>query len=292
MALIEKLYGVVIWYHPTSEMVANIKSYLHALHLLIIIDNSDTSHESLLADLDQTKLIYTPNFSNIGVASALNQGCKIALQHGAHWVLTMDQDSAFNDNQLSDFIIKANQYKGIDNVAIFTPTYIDTRYDQQVAPSENEYSKIDYTMTSGNIVALPLIQQLGWYLDELFIDWVDEEMCLRINASGHEIVRVNNALMNHFVGNGFGTVKLFGKLKSFEDYSPIRYYYITRNVFILSKMYPSDAARMKKRWKRLATRVVKYDNRNKFEKLQFILRGIVDFYQEKSGKYVSKHTKN
>lgn len=292
MALIEKLYGVVIWYHPTSEMVANIKSYLHALHLLIIIDNSDTSHESLLADLDQTKLIYTPNFSNIGVASALNQGCKIGLQHGAHWVLTMDQDSAFNENQLSDFIIKANQYKGIDNVAIFTPTYIDTRYDQQVAPSENEHSKIDYTMTSGNIVALPFIQQLGWYLDELFIDWVDEEMCLRINASGHEIVRVNNALMNHFVGNGFGTVKLFGKVKSFEDYSPIRYYYITRNVFILSKMYPSDAARMKKRWKRLATRVVKYDNRNKFEKLQFILRGIVDFYQGKSGKYVSKNTKN
>jgi hypothetical protein len=57
-------------------------------------------------------------------------------------------------------------------------------------------------------------------------------------------------------------------------------------------MYPSDAARMKKRWKRLATRVVKYDNRNKFEKLQFILRGIVDFYQGKSGKYVSKNTKN
>jgi glycosyltransferase involved in cell wall biosynthesis len=40
-----------------------------------------------------------PNFKNLGIAKALNQGCKKALELNYDWALTMDQDSRWDDRE-------------------------------------------------------------------------------------------------------------------------------------------------------------------------------------------------
>ncbi|NDP22689.1 MAG: glycosyltransferase [Paludibacter sp.] len=284
----EKLYGIVIWYFPSKNHIDNIKSYVDNVNKLIVVDNSGENNFSLLSDYDQSKIIYIENSLNHGVATALNQGCKKAVECGAEWVLTVDQDSNFQDDNLFEFIDNANQYTDFETVAIFTPIHFDSRYTNIKPVFENKYLKTNYTMTSGNLLSLNKWKEVGFFLDELFIDWVDEEFCIRICKFKLQIVQINDILLNHFVGDGIGEVKLFKVKKHFDLYQPIRFYYITRNLFIICKLYPTEAKRLKKRWKRLVLKTLKYDNNNKFPKLMFVFRGYIDYLFGKTGAYIIK----
>jgi len=283
-----KLFGIVIWYYPTLENVDNINSYIDNVHKLIIIDNSDVDNSALLSGFDNSKLLYIANKENRGMAAALNQGCRIGIDSGAEWVLTMDQDSSFLENNLSAFLQYVNEYSDFDKVAIFAPIHFDSRENNEKHSFENKYSKLNYTMTSGNLLSLQKLLKVGFFFEELFIDWVDEEMCIRICRLKFQIVQVNSIFMEHFVGNGAVKTTFFGKTKYFYDYAPIRFYYITRNVFILSKMYPADAKRLKKRWKRLVRKTVIYDYRNKSSKLKYTIYGLYDYYLGITGPYKRK----
>jgi len=281
----EKFYAIVIWYFPTSEYVRNIYSYLDCVSKLIIIDNSDTDNSSLLADFDLSKIIYIPNKENRGIASELNRGSRLAIEAGAQWVLTMDQDSCFLDKDLHSFIQSANEYEDFEKVAIFSPSYFDPRCNKTKPINEGKYSKIDYTMTSGNILSLKELQTIGFFLDYLFIDRVDEELCIRINQFDLQIVRVNSIFMDHYVGNGTKTIKVFFTTKHYNDYAPIRFYYITRNLFIISRLYPTEAKRLRENWKRLVLRMIKYDSRSKIQKIAYVIAGIIHFRLGKTGSY-------
>lgn len=280
-----KLYGIVIWYYPSLTNVDNINSYIDFVHKLIIIDNSGVDNSALLSGFDSLKTIYIANNENRGMATALNQGCKLAIENGAEWALTMDQDSSFFENNLSSFIQEVNEYAEFDKVAIFAPVHFDSRNNNQKRIFENKYSKINYTMTSGNILSLENLQKVGFFLEDLFIDWVDEEICIRFCKLKLQIVQINKIFMEHFVGNGRGKTKIFGHTKYFDNYAPIRFYYITRNVFILSKLYPSEAHRLKKRWKRLVRKTIKYDNQNKILKIKYIIHGLFDYKIGATGSY-------
>jgi glycosyltransferase involved in cell wall biosynthesis len=287
----EKLFGIVIWYYPTLENVGKIKSYIDVVQQLIIIDNSDVDNSGLLLDFDRSKIIYIPNFDNNGMATALNQGCKLAIDKGAEWVLTMDQDSCFFENNLPDFIQKSNEYTEIEKVAIFCPVHFDSRNRKQKPVFENQYAVINYTMTSGNLLSLNHLKVIGFFQDDLFIDWVDEDICIRISILQLQIVQINSIFLEHFVGNGSGKINFFGVSKHFDDYAPIRFYYITRNVLRLCKKYPSQANRLKKRWKRLVRKTVMYDNKHKLLKIKFILIGLYDYFTGKTGSIEGKKPK-
>ena len=282
------LFGIVIWYYPSSENVDNINSYLDNVHKLIIIDNSDIDNSKLLSGFENSKIIYIANKGNKGVAAALNQGCKLGIKSGAEWMLTMDQDSFFLEDNLSDFIKYANEYVEFEKVAIFTPIHFDSRNSHQKPVFNTTYSESRYTMTSGNLLSLQSLKNVGFFLEDLFIDWVDEEICLRICKKNLQIVQVNPVFLEHFVGNGMKKVKFFGMSKYIDDYSPIRFYYITRNVLIISKLYPSEAKRLKMRWKRLVRKTLFYDNSAKVLKIKYIIRAIFDYQSDITGPYMKK----
>ena len=279
----QNLVGVVIWYFPDLENIRNINTYLQDIKLLVIVDNSNIDNSNLLLKFDQSKVKYIPNFQNNGIAKALNQGVRTARDNNAEWILTMDQDSSFINRDLKQYIQAANEYSKIENVAIFSPTYYDSRTDfHNFLPTE-KFTRIAYTMTSGNLLSINALLKTGYFNEKLFIDWVDEELCIRIRLNGLNIVRVNPFILNHFVGNGTRKINFFGVEKTFDDYSPVRYYYITRNALYVSKLYPKEAKNIKTRWKRLVRKTIMYDNNRKLRKLGFILNGLVDFKLNKSG---------
>ncbi len=87
--------AVVIWFNPSLEFLENIKSYSKHVQKIIIVDNSDIDNSILLEEVPD--IDYIPCLKNIGVASALNVGYERALASGAEWVLSMDQDSWFDE---------------------------------------------------------------------------------------------------------------------------------------------------------------------------------------------------
>ncbi len=289
--MIEKdnLFALVVWYNPTSVHANNVKTYFDEVKVLIIIDNSDIDNSSLFSDLDHSKIIYIANHENIGLASALNLGCKLALNKGAKWVLTMDQDSSFESN-LVNYIKLSNEFEEFDQVAIFFPFHIESFECKEKAIIDTKYSVTNYAITSGNLLSLKHIEQAGFFMDDLFIDWVDEEICLRFTKLNFKIVRVNSVFLKHLIGNGTKKINFFGKTKFFDDYAPIRYYYITRNLFVLCRLYPSEAKRLKRRWYKQFRRIVFYDNHNKLSKIHYLFKGLFHYFIGKSGSIVNNKT--
>ena len=98
---LNKTAVIVIWFNPKETDIQNIKTYSSHFQKVFIVDNSDTNNSTFASNISNA--VYIPNNSNLGIAAALNTGCKKALENGFTWVMTMDQDSAWNNEQLTSF---------------------------------------------------------------------------------------------------------------------------------------------------------------------------------------------
>ena len=92
-----KLAGVVVLYNPDQKVIQNITSYINEVDVLYLVDNSSKDN-SLLFTHEKAK--YIPLHGNTGIAHALKVGATKAIDNGFHYLLTMDQDSMFEQNAL------------------------------------------------------------------------------------------------------------------------------------------------------------------------------------------------
>lgn len=152
-----KLAGVVVLYQPSNEVIKNIHTYLPYLDRLYVVDNSSENHSNIYKD---KKIQYIFNGKNLGIAAALNIGAKEAIKYGFEWLLTMDQDSSFGENDVNKMIEFLERVR----TDSFVQEIILTHYDKigLISPlhitimNPNDESKgIDSplnVMTSGNII--------------------------------------------------------------------------------------------------------------------------------------------
>lgn len=266
----DNLWAVVVWYHPTEEQKANIETYRPFVHQVVVVDNTE---------------------NNVGIAAALNRGVQECIAGGAEWILTMDQDSHFNDNDndnavgdrgdnenaysLRQYIAAANGFDDIAHVGLFSPIQ---NYNDKMPRTSGPYDDMVAVMTSGNIISAEAYRRSAGFREEFFIDLVDNEYCLQMHRLGLRVVRVNSTLLVHSLGDELYHVRLFGIWKKeVISHKPFRYYYMVRNNLQTQRMYPEHKHFHSKRLCRIVKRVILYDRVNKLAKLRMIWRGYRDF---------------
>ena len=264
-----KISGVVIWYNPDLKCVDNIKTYIQCLDKLYIIDNSENNNEKLLEKSCSEKIEYIPNYFNYGIAKALNIGCKLALSENFTWILTMDQDSIFPTGELEKMISLVK--KNIDKkIAIFSPVHkiIQPKGDKIVYYEKNR------VMTSGNLLNLNIYCKIGGFLDELFIDEVDHEMCYKILKHNFKIKQFEDIKLIHFIGNT--EVKyIFDKEICVYNHKPIRKYYIIRNKLYIKRLYPEYTKDYLNQIVKEFLKVILFE-KEKYKKFKYMIKGIKD----------------
>lgn len=270
---INHLIAVVIWYNPSTPQVDAISHYIQDVARVIIVDNSNQDNAALCPHDD--KIEYIPLGANRGIARALNIGCQRAMDLGADWVLTMDQDSLWLQCSVSDFVEEAQQYNEWDKVAIFFPM-------QYVGVSMKDRHKGRFVlspraMTSGNLLRLAAWKQVGEFLEDFFIDSVDDELNCRLTDNRWQIVRVGYLVMNHSLGEG--THFLPGTKHPYTAHRPFRYYYIARNMRRMMQLHPNQASYYRLHIWRELKRLSLYDWNDKWAKLRQFLRGWRDGLQ-------------
>ena len=103
-------------------------------------------------------------------------------------------------------------------------------------------------MTSGNLVNLDAFRQVGPFMDELFIDSVDHEYCIRLQINGYKVIQLNGVLLEHTLGerrkhlfiyplNFFKKNKSIVSYKIVNNHNYIRKYYMVRNRLYVSRKY-------------------------------------------------------
>lgn len=272
-----KISGVVILYNPSNEVINNIQTYIHQIDKLYVIDNSNFSNGYLFDNLKYIeKIVYLPNYENLGVAKALNIGAKKAIEEGYEFLLTMDQDSSFDEDNLKSFFDKIDK---LNNFGIISPYHV---VGNKIIPKDNKIIDVDAVMTSGNILNLSAYKNVGGFLDELFIDYVDYEFCFRLKKNGYRILVDSSIILFHNLGNVKKKKFLFWDFYP-TFHSATRMYYRTRNRFYVRKVFKKDFRKdLISFWKE-NIKIILFED-DKLEKITMIIRGYLDFKKGIKGK--------
>lgn len=275
-----KIIGVVVLYNPNQSIIENIKSYVNNLNKLFIVDNSETKNNDLVEKIKSlsSKCNYIDNHGNQGIAQALNIGVNNAIEDGANWLLTMDQDTGFNHGD-TQTVYEQLTIVDINQIAIVAPSHFSNNEDK---PFYNEI-----VMTSGNFLNLHLVQKVGKFNENLFIDSVDTEYCLRIYNKGYKIKRIPSVVLNHNLGD-IKRYKVLGINFTPTNHNYLRRYYIIRNRFYIwdkyNKVHPNFVRWEKKTTLKEFIKIILFE-KSKLLKIKFSIFGYLDFKRKKFGKY-------
>ena len=274
------LYAVVVWYEPTKEQCASVQSYIDAVGHVMIVDNSQDDHTALTHMLPSGRYTYLPLHENKGIATALNTGCRAAIERGAQWILTMDQDSRWETEQLKRYIKLANEYPEIEQTGVFSPRQ---DYSGHMPQYDQAYEEKIAVMTSGSIISVKGFMGTQGFREELFIDEVDNEYCMHCRRLGMKVVIVNQALLEHRLGEK-RVIRFMGIWpKEYIDHAPFRFYYMTRNILYLNSLYPEYARFNNKRLHKMLKRIILYDRQHKLAALRMCWRGRNDYRKGRTG---------
>ena len=226
--------GVVILYHPDIQQLSdNILTYFKGLKQLYVYDNSETKTigiEEALFKLDPSIQYHYFN-TNEGIAKRLNQAIEQALVDQYDFLLTMDQDSSFEVGDFDKYKLAIHS-SSLDNVAQFG---VNCQPDFTFPKEQPEEALT--LITSGSVLNLSSIKNIGLFNEDLFIDFVDADFSYRVIQNGYKNVMFSNILLNHALGKlveGRSLVNLKKTLRI--THAPIRVYYIVRNgLYLLFK---------------------------------------------------------
>lgn len=265
------IVGVVVWYHPAEKEVEALSLYMNDVERVVVVDNSETDNSVLCEQLPNVQ--YISLGENKGIAAALNVGCNEAMKMGAEWVLTMDQDSQWNKHSVRQYVEEAAQYEGFDKVAIFAPFH-DCDGHPETHKRPGRFQELRIIMCSGNLLRLKAWQEANGFREDFFIDSVDDEICCHLRELGWLIVRTNDILLTHHLGNGVQLVKIINH--PYTSHAAWRYYYIARNMRRMKHMYPEMSKYYAKYLRKELKRLVLYDWDDKCNKIKNYLRGLRD----------------
>lgn len=238
----------MVVYNPDTERLQKcLKPILSQFHRLIVFDNSGSCKDLFAGD---ERFVYLTESKNQGLAYALNRIMENAIHLGYDWLVTLDQDTLLPDNLQESY----QRYIHEKDVAIFSPQVIDKRRKYlKVEDVKEELSEIDFCITSASCTNLNIWKQLNGFDEWLFIDFIDNDYCKRVKLNGYRILRLNKIVINQ----QFGDIELksprivlfylklsellhnknIAKLSYKKKVSPLRVYYVHRNLLYLNKKF-------------------------------------------------------
>jgi len=225
------ILGVIITHNPDIKLLKkNITSFIDSVNALIIIDNDSKTIEELFS-LETDKISLLSNKTNLGIADALNQGLAHAQKNHFDFILTMDQDSFFESDTIQDLLFGFKN----DKTAIVCPSLKDMNSHHFDLVSE-EYSEIFTAITSGCLCNVDILKSVGGFDSKMFIDYVDFEICLRLQNAGYKIIKSQKSVLCHHLGES-KIHYIFGLPIISTNHSPLRRFYYARNKIYIYKKY-------------------------------------------------------
>lgn len=286
-----KICAIIVSYNIGKDIYKCFDSVIDQVNEIVIVDNASTDDTiNILKDIKKKipNVELIENKENLGIAAALSEGVKYATGKGCEWALTLDHDSEAEKDMVGKMMDVYNNLadKEKKNIGIIAPNY---EIIKGLAYKEKHPSIITTAITSGQLVKTDIFKKIGFYKDDLFIECVDHEFCLRALKCGFKTLLAPDAVLRQRIGLP-QLHNVFGKKVVACNHSPERYYYIFRNsiylyrnyftvapVWILNNMVSSIVILLK----------ILFLEENKINKYKMILKGCVDGVRNKYGKLIN-----
>ncbi len=291
-----RVSAIIVLYHPEPEQVRQLLAVLRTQVVqVVLVDNggSATLKDELAG---QPKLIWLALPHNVGLAAALNLGIRSALGQAASHVVLFDQDSLPAPDMVACLLAAEARLLALDRpFAALGPLFADARHGQvepvlgpeccytrrKRTPDADGVIEAGYLITSGQLISVARLAQIGLMREDLFIDAIDIEWGLRARHLGLPSLVVAAAAMHHRLGDA---KRQIGS-RQVALHSPLRHYYIIRNAVLLIKNPDLDW-----RWKcsdslKTLRRLIVYPILcpQPFLHLRYMLRGLWDGVRGRAG---------
>ncbi len=238
---VDNVCAVVVTYFPDSGFLERVRRISEQVEKVILVDNCTTGEVSSAIDIalrGQPNIELIKNSENLGVATALNQGVKKAFEYGFLWIVTFDQDSVPQPNMVEKMLETWETYPELQKLMVAGPQTIFPNCSPISAIMEGDktWEEVAHVITSGSLISVKAFESVGYFLDSLFIDYVDIEFCIRLRNKGYQIIQVPDAILFHNIGK-ISEHHIFGRHVRTTHHEPVRRYYQFRNSLLLHKAY-------------------------------------------------------
>lgn len=245
-------------------MIACLVALLSQVKNIIIVDNNSVCDVgeiiSYFGRKHSRRIKLIKLAQNNGLGTAYNMGIATARNLKAGFVLLLDQDSIPGADMVRKLYLAYQdlEKQGL-SIGAVAPRYhnpASSRLSQfvRIAPlgltrinCESQplnYVRTDFLISSGSLIALGVLEQVGGMDDRLFIDHIDTEWCCRAQAKGFAMYGVCDAIMQHCLGDNQIHI-WWGFWRNVPVHQSFRYYYMIRNSVLLWQRPYMPAA-----WKR------------------------------------------
>ena len=238
--------AVVVSYNPDITALLKLLGQLNKELDFVVIDNGSEELDSLVDSItvyDRCAELVRLS-ENEGLAKALNRGIAWAKKNNYEFVFLFDQDSSlcdlFAERMLSAYE-DAQRHCSVGLAAVGpriinpqtmrqTPFKLFNRLilrsDRSFANSEKHFIA-DFLISSGSLLALKYIEEIGSMRENYFIDNVDLEWCFRAKSKGFDLIGTDEAVLYHAIGER--STHPLVKAGLIAQHNPSRTYYSSRN---------------------------------------------------------------
>lgn len=295
-----QILAVAVTYNPDIALLVRVlRSVASQVQGIVLVDNGSGNADDIrrLALESQAQII--DNNSNLGIAAAQNQGLALARGSGFTHILLLDQDTVLAPGVVADLAANLEALeREHGRVAAIGPAYYELNSQKQTRAYRARGARLsrlslkdetrplasDFIIASGSLIPLSVLEKVGAFKEDLFIDLVDVEWCFRAHEAGYKSYLSPTASVEHRLGNG--TVRIGSR--QVAVHVPIRNYYWVRNALWLARQpYTPLAWRLyfvSRSLAFLATYTTLADKRAL--RLQLIARGIRDSLRGRLGPLV------
>lgn len=245
---VEQVYAVIVTYQPEVALLEEaIAAVLPQVGRLLLFDNATADpafgHWLERAATDpRIDVLRSPR--NVGLGAAINTAAARAGAAGFGHLLLLDQDSVADPDMVAVLHAALAALRRTGPVAAVGPCFRDAR-DGSVAPfvrigfpfnrklygAPGQQVECDFLITSGSLLPLEVLAQVGGMDEGLFIDNVDLEWSFRARSRGHALHGICDAGMRHRIGDRLRRVP--GLRHPVQIHGPVRLYYMMRNRVLL-----------------------------------------------------------
>lgn len=250
--------AVLVTYNPDLEtLLTAFQTISKQVSNILIVDNASLNFSDNwlegLKDQIPAKLFFLQQKENLGIAAAQNIGIEMALTLDTDFVWLLDQDSIPSCSMVAELleVITCAQSK-LDAipVAAVGPTIVDKHTGKyyyfmtdrnglpykwmpsKVIKELPLFQEVTVLVSSGTLISIEAIKNIGGMRSNYFINHVDTEWCLRAKALGHKLLGVPASKLEHQFGDTTKQVWFFG-YKEVIYHSPLRNYYDIRNTLLM-----------------------------------------------------------
>lgn len=267
--MVKVMAGIVLYNAEIERLLVEIKSILPQVDQICLCDNGSANIKLIEKKIKiSDRIVFLKNEENLGIGVASNQICAYAEKNGFEWVLMLDHDTVCPFNLVDTY----KKFTEDAALGMMCPNVVDRELVRNIyiSTGTEEIEYIERCIQSATFVRIAAWKKCGGFNEWMFIDFVDFDICKKMEINGYRILRCKTVTVDHQLGkrtfSKFSSkYEKISKLTGIEtirylsyknEFSKDRIYYCTRNNIAYIRLYSSYIDKFKE-WKDFYYRILK-----------------------------------